>query len=257
MFEWFYDFPLIFVFAAAAILFAATTEFFAWIGRSLRPSGPEQAEIGTLTGAALGLLALLLGFSFSLALSRFDDRRHVVLEEANAIGTAANYATMLPDPSRGDILRLLRTYADVRLGLDIPHDAAKLQRDVARSLQLQQALWQQAATATAAAPQSLAAYRFVAALNEMTNIHETRLTALRFHVPLPVVLMLVGVAEVALGFTGYQTGTAGGHRRLAALIMAVTIAAVITEIVDLDRPARGLIQVPVQPLIDARDGIPQ
>jgi hypothetical protein len=115
----------------------------------------DRTDIGTLTGAALGLLALLLAFSFSLALSRYDARRTLVLEEANAIGSTANFALMLPEPARKPILKMLRDYTEVRIGLGVPYDPAKLQRDIALSLQLQAALWQQAVAVSAAAPQSL------------------------------------------------------------------------------------------------------
>ncbi len=60
---------------------------------------------------------------------------------------------------------------------------------------------------------------------------------------------------VAMGFTGYHAGAAGSHRRVATLIMSLTVAVVIMLVVNLDRPARGLIQVPVQPLVDAAQGI--
>jgi hypothetical protein len=136
------------------------------------------------------------------------------------------------------------------------YDPEKFQRDVRRSLELQARLWQQAVAVTAAAPQSLPAYRFVGSLNKMNNIHERRVTALNQHVPGAVMFLLVGVAMVAMGFTGYHTGAMGLGRRVAALIMSITVAVVIMLIVDLDRPLRGLILVPVQPLVDAARGIP-
>jgi hypothetical protein len=151
---------------------------------------------------------------------------------------------------------LLRDYTEVRIDLGVPYDPVKLERDVARSLQLQGQLWQQAMTVTAIAPQSLPAYRFVASLNELNNVHERRLTALRYHIPGAVMFLVIAVAMVATGFTGYHLGTRGSRGRVATLIMSLTIAVVILLVVDLDRPARGLIQVPVQPLIDARQGIP-
>ena len=165
----------------------------------------RESDINTLAGAALGLLALLLAFSFSLALSRYEARRLLVLEEANAIGSTANFALMLPDPAQKPILGMLRDYAAVRTGLGMLYDPEKFQRDVRRSLELQARLWQQAVAVTAAAPQSLPSYRFVGSLNEMNNIHERRVTALNQHVPGAVMFLLVGVAMVAMGFTGYHT----------------------------------------------------
>jgi hypothetical protein len=110
-------------------------------------------------------------------------------------------------------------------------------------------------TVTAATPQSLPAYRFVASLNEMNNIHERRLTALRYHIPGEVMFLLIAVAMMATGFTGYYAGARGSRGRVATFIMSLTIAVVILVVVDLDRQARGLILVPVQSLIDAQRGI--
>jgi hypothetical protein len=135
------------------ILIAGAAEVGAWLGRRSRSTADEIPETGTLTGAALGLLALLLAFSFSLALSRYEASRNWVLEEANAIGSTANFALMLPEPAQKPILDLLRAYTVVRVGLGIPYDPAKLERDVAHSLELRNQLWQQAIAVTAATPQ--------------------------------------------------------------------------------------------------------
>ena len=72
-----------------------------------------------------------------MAESRYDSRRNVVLEEANAIGSTANFALMLPQASQQPILSLLRDYAAVRIAFGVPFDPAKLQQDIARSLDLQ------------------------------------------------------------------------------------------------------------------------
>ncbi len=256
VFEWLYELDLEILCPVTGIVIAGAAELGTWIGLRFRRADSEGSDIGTLTGAALGLLALLLAFSFTIALSRFDVRRTMVLEEANAIGSTANFTLMLPQPAQEPILSLLREYAAVRVGLGVPFDPPKLQRDLARSLDLQSRLWQQAVAVTAAAPQSLPAYRFVASLNEMNNIHERRITALRYHVPVTVMFLLIGVAMVAMGFAGYNAGVTGARRRLPNLIMSVTIAVLIMVVVDLDRPTRGLILVPVQALVDAAQGIP-
>jgi hypothetical protein len=253
---WFYDLGAAFLYPVIAVLIAGAGELGNLIGRRFRKAHTEGGDITTLTGAALGLLALLLAFSFSIALSRYDARRDMVLEEANAIGSTANFALMLPNASQGPILSLLRDYTAVRIGLGIPFDPAKMEHDVARSLALQSQLWQQAVAVTQASPQSLPAHRFVASLNEMNNIHERRLTVIRNHVPAEVMLLLIAVSMVAMGFAGYHAGVVGAQRRIINLIMSVTIAVLIMLVADLDRPSRGLIVVPVQPLIDAAQAIP-
>jgi hypothetical protein len=255
MLDRFYELDQIIVYPVLIVLLEAAAEFGAWLGRRFRDATTGSADISTLAGAALGLLALLLAFSFSLALSRYDSRRTMVLEEANAIGSTANFALMLPQSEQGLILGLLRDYVAVRIGLGVPFDPLKLDQDIARSLDLQARLWRQATSVTEATPQSLPAYRFVASLNEMNNIHESRITALRYHVPGAIIVMLTAVAMVALGFTGYQAGVTGSRRRVSTLIMSVTVATVLILVVDLDQPARGWIQVPIQPLVDAANGI--
>jgi hypothetical protein len=239
------------------VLIAGTAEIGHRVGLRLRRSDLDHPDLGTLTGAVLGLLALLLAFSFSIALSRFDVRRTMVLEEANAISSTANFALMLPEPAQGPILSLLRDYVAVRASFGIPADREKLQRDLDRSLDLQGQLWQKAVAVTSAAPQSLPAYRFVASLNEMNNIHERRITALRYHVPVPVLLMLIAVSIVSMGFAGYNAGVTGARRLLPHLIMSITVSVLIVLIIDLDSPSRGLIQVPNQALVDASQGMPR
>lgn len=256
MLDGLYDRDLGFVYPAIVVLLAGAAAIGAALGSRRRETEVGESYFGTLAGAALGLLGLLLAFSFSLALARFDARSTMVTEEANAIGTAANYALMLPDQARGQVLALLRRYAAVRIALAASPDPRHLARDVRESLDIQDALWKQAVAVTAANPQSLPSYRFVAALNEMTNIHESRLTALRYHVPGAVMAVLVAVAMVATGFTGFYAGLTGRRRVVAMLLMSLTIAVVIDLVIDLDRPAQGLIRVPSQALLDAAAAIP-
>jgi hypothetical protein len=257
MLDWLYQFDLVALYPVVVILVAGASALGHHVGVRYRRDDAHSPDLGTLTGAALGLLALLLAFSFSIALSRYDARRTMVLEEANAIGSTANFALMLPAPSQPPILSLLRDYTAVRASLGIPFDPPKTRREIAQSLELQARLWQQAIAVTAADPQSLPAYRFVASLNEMNNIHERRITALRYHVPIAVTVMLLGVALVGVTFAGYNTGVTGSRRLLPNLIMSVTVAVLVVLVIDLDSPSQGLITVPNQPLLDAAQGIPR
>ena len=94
--EGFYALGLPVLYVASIILIGASAEFGDWAGLRSYRAGAEKADLSTLAGAALGLLALLIAFSFSMALSRYETRRGLVLEEANAIGSTANFALMLP-----------------------------------------------------------------------------------------------------------------------------------------------------------------
>ena len=89
-----------------------------------RPHHEKEAPVGAVVGATLGLLAFLLAFTFGMAASRYDTRKQLVLEEANAIGTAYLRAEMLPEPQRSDIRNLLREYAGLRVaGCQRAHEA--------------------------------------------------------------------------------------------------------------------------------------
>jgi hypothetical protein len=245
MFDQFIDatwlYPLV------VVAFVGTAELGAWIGRRRRPSQKSE-EMAILTGSALGLLALLLAFSLSHALSRYEARRVLVLEEANAIGSTANFAMMLPKQAQPEIRSLLRDYAEVRIGFRRPYDPAKLERDVARSREILDQLWRQAVAFSD--PQSLSVNRFVMSLDDLTKLQEQRLISAQYTVPSAALLMLLGVAFVAIGFTGYQSGLTESRLHAPTVLTAVTIAVVIVLVVDLDQPARGLIRVPVQALVD-------
>ena len=101
------------------------------------------------------------------------------------------------------------------------------------------------------------AYRFVAALNEQTNIAEARITALRNHVPIVVLIVLSVIAMVSLGFACFASGLAGFDRYVGLTIMAAAITMLIAMTIDLDRPNRGSIEISKQPLIDALDALPK
>ena len=120
--SWFYDLDATYLYLAIAVLITAAGELGNFVGRRFRKAHIEGGDIGTLTGASLALLALLLAFNFSIALSRYDLRRDMALQEPNAIGSAANFVLMLSKSSPGPILSLTRDYTTVRIGLGVPFD---------------------------------------------------------------------------------------------------------------------------------------
>jgi hypothetical protein len=220
VFDWLYAVDFKILYPMTVLLIAGAVELGAWTRRRLSHAAGAGTDIATLTASTLVLLALLLGFSFSLALARYEARINVNVEEANAISSTANFTLMLPETAQKPILSLLHDYIALRIGLGVPYDPAKLERDIGRSLDLQAKLWQQAEAVTTAAPQSLSVYRFVGSLNEVNNIHAKRLIALRYHVPGAVLTLLIGVSMVAMLFTGYHVGEGRFRGHLATLCSA-------------------------------------
>jgi hypothetical protein len=119
-------------------------------GIRLRAGNASNEDGGYILSAALGLLALLIGFTFSLALSRYEMRTDLVLQEANAIGTTYLRAQLAPEPFRSQLQTLVRRYLDARLALaGAGEDTAAIARAEAQADQLQQQLWE---TTVAAIP---------------------------------------------------------------------------------------------------------
>jgi len=241
-----YSLPTISLLGLAAILVAIE------VGHRLGArSNKGDDNVPTLEGAVIGLLALMVGFTFAMALSRFEARRDAILAEANAIGTTALRARLLPEPHRKEVLSLLKAYTNVRLGItQRPATYEDLAVAVEKSNKLQEALWQQAMAAAATNNNMVPTGLFIQALNEIIDDQAKRLAALRNRVPNIVVLALFAIAITASAFSGYASGLETKRSRLPVYVMGFVVCAVILLIVDLDRPGAGFIEVSQQPMID-------
>jgi hypothetical protein len=247
-------YPLLLIFLVSSIVILAASE----IGRRLgaRVGGKGGDHIATLESAILALLALMVGFTFAMALSRFEGRRDAVLNEANAIGTTALRARLLPAPHNTQALKLLREYVQGRLDITqrVP-SAAQLDAAIARSNALQEALWQQAQGAAVKDAGMVPTGLFIQTLNEMIDNQEKHLTAVRNRVPNIVLIALYGIATVASAFTGYASGLEARRSRLPVYITGMLVSTVILLIQDLDRPNSGFITVSQQPMVDTAASI--
>jgi hypothetical protein len=215
-----------------------------------------RSEFGTVQGAILGMLGLLLAFTFSMAVQRYDLRRQLVLEEANDIGTTYLRAAMLPEPAATTARDLLRRYVDVRLRVQAGGDErATVAAMVADSEPLHAALWEQAVAVARSRPDALPVALFVQSLNAVIDDHAKRLTAFEARVPDFVLEMLALFAVVAVVGVGYGCGLAGGRSPFAMLGFALLLTALALVILDLDQPRQGLITVNQAPMRALRASI--
>ena len=213
---------------------------------------PRKGQIGGIQGAVLGLLALLLGFTFSMAVGRYENRRDLVLKEANAIGTTYLRASFLPEAQATAVEGLLRSYVDVRLDFySAGNDSNKIAAAEEETARLQRELWVQTVAAAKEAPSPITA-TFINALNETIDLDATRLNALRSRVPSAVWLLVLIVAGAGCFASGYGAGASGERTGFSGGMLPVLIAVVITLIADFDRPRQGLISVSQQPLLDLK-----
>jgi len=220
--------------------------------RRSRSEQEKEAPVGTMVGATLGLLAFILAFTFGLAAARFDARRQVLLDEANAIGTTYLRAGILPE--RGEQIRtLLRDYVAARLEAV---QSGKIAEGIDRSESIQQQLWSHAEAVGGKNPNSIVVGLFVQSLNEVIDLHAKRVQAgVRSRIPGAIWLGLFAVAALSLAAMGYQAGLARTRRSLAVFAVAITFSVVIELIVDLDRPQHGVLRVSQHALLDLQRSI--
>jgi hypothetical protein len=198
-------------------------------------SGESVAQEGYLLGSVLGLLGLLMAFSFGMVLNRYEARRELVVDEANAIGTAYLRAQLLDEPHRSRLSSLLVDYTANRIRL------ASGDRDsgayLARNDQLLTEIW----AAVRASRESAVAHGLTTALlntvNEVIDLDAKRKLAWELRLPVEVVALLFAYLVITAAVVGHQIDGPRGRR--AALLLFVAVALSLTVIVDINRPMTG------------------
>lgn len=228
-------------------------------GRLVRGSAtePSKAHVNSIQASLLGVLALLLGFTFSLALQRFDSRSEAVVDETNAIGTTYLRSQLLPSSARNDAGSLLRRYIDLRVQAGAVTLARESEREslINESNEVLDRLWRLAMRAAQEDGSMVTSGLFIQSLNEMIDSYGRRDAELKRHVP-EVVLFLLYAAFLMTGIVvGFAAGVAD-HRASFATYVLISLIVVLTFIiVDLDRPRRGLIRIDHSSLVDLKKAI--
>lgn len=216
--------------------------------RHSRRSDEKEAPVAAMVASLLGLLAFMLAFTFSMAASRFDARRHAVSEEANSIGTTYLRSQLLSEPERTEISRLLRQYTKARVEY---MTEAKIPELISLSEKFHQELWKHAKVAAEKAPQSIPTGLFLQSLNETIDLHSKRVfLSLGSRIPSTIWLALFGLTLLGLISIGYQAGLTATRRSPEMPVLALAFAGVLFLIVDLDRAHEGLLMVSQKAMID-------
>lgn len=226
------------------------------VGRTIRRrTDSHQESVAVIQATLLGLVGLLLAFGLTMAVGRYDNRRAVLVQEANDIGTTYLRAQLLPEPARSGSLGLLVPYADQAVDLaDQVPDSRRFTDDVGRIEELQGELWRVATEAVQADPTGTGPRLYVESLNAMIDSHTDRVASLRNRVPSTVVLLQVLGSTIAVGVLALYLALLG--RGLVTSLVAATVVILILFIsMDLDRPHRGLITVPDGALVAARQAM--
>lgn len=212
----------------------------------------SRSHINAILGALLGILALLLGFTFSLSLQRYESRSEAVVHEANAIGTAILRAQMLPAEVRESTAAALSRYLDVRIESSRIALSEETQREqfLDTAAELHDDLWTLARQAADLNPDPVTTGLYIQALNEVIDALGSRDAQLKRHVPEVVLILLYGTFLMAALILGYTSGVAGHRASFVSYILVTLIVLLVFIIVDLDRPRRGLIEVSQESLLD-------
>jgi len=241
--------PELVVFILSALLFLGAMELGFQLGKTMNRKSPTKSDAGegTIVAATLALLAFMLAFVVSSALGIYTERRQLVIQEANAIGTTYLRSGYLDEPYRTEARDLLRKYVDLRLAA---LDPAKLEMAITQSEQIHNELWKSAETIARESPSETIAL-YISSLNEVIDLHTERISiGLVIRVPPVVIYAIYIVALFTLFLAGMQNGYAENRNLIAQIILVVVISLVFLLIIDLDRSDQGLLQVPQQALID-------
>lgn len=226
--------------------------------RRVDPDG-AGAGLGAIDGAVFGLMGLLIAFTFSGAATRFDGRRQLIGQEANAVGTAYLRIDLLPQSAQPTLREDFRNYLDMRLGIfrNLRTDIAVAKEDLTRSNELQNKIWSDAVAACREQDSPAVTTLVMSSLNDMIDITTTRMVAMQTHPPV-VVFYGLGMLVMATSLlAGY--GMAGSKKRswVHMVVYAVIMAATLYIILDLEYPRFGLIRIDAadQVLVDVRNSM--
>lgn len=252
--------PLWILFAGTVVFVLAAIEAGYRFGGATHARSPEEKEspVSAMTGSVLGLTAFILAFTFGIVASRYDTRKALVLEEANAIGTASLRADFLPEPERIEAKTLFKDYVGLRVDFTQSgnFDPEHVKATLTESSRIHDSLWTMAVANAHRDMNSDVAALYIEALNGVIDIHAKRVAlGIQARIPAAIWLVLYAITGLSMVGVGYQTGISGSNRSKARPILALAFALIIMLIAALDRPGAGFIGVTQQPLIDLFDSM--
>lgn len=235
--------PVQVIFLLTLGLVTGATEVGYLLGMRYRRQGDDKAgvAVGAMVGAMLGLLAFMLAFTTGFALNQFQNRRGLVISDANAIGTLFLRTDFLDEPDRTAARELLHEYVALRLEASLRDDLASV---APREEEIQLILWDMAVAKGLSHPESEMSGLLIAALNDMIDIHAERLAVVKnSRIPSLMWLILYTLAFVSFLLLGVENSDDGKRNLLPLLLFTMGFSAVIMLLVDLDRTQQGWITI--------------
>lgn len=216
------------------------------LGRRLRTDGSARPE-GKFEDAVVAILGLLLAFTFSMALAKYDHRREMLVTDSNSIGDFYTCASLLQEPNRTKLQEVIREYTRLRLDLARErNDSSRLEGALGRFQELQNRMTGLVGEAVNAG--TPIAVPLTNTLNNLTSAHAARLVAIKDRLPESVVALLFCAAAIATGLVGRAQGTAKQPPLGGTMSFLLLVTLVVYVILDLNNPVKGFIVVSQEPM---------
>jgi len=212
----------------------------------------QNASVGSVVGAAFGLLAFMLAFTFQIAAGRYEARKELLLDEVTNIRTTWLRAGVVPEPIRSDTRKLLVEYVDLRV--DLASDPSKLSAAMSRSQQILDKFWQSVEILAEQDRSSEMFSLYATSVNDLVDNYNQRITmSLEYRIPSAILGVLFIIAFLSMVALGYQFGISGKGSFRINLLLAIVFALVIFLILALDRPETGLAKLNQKPMLTLQD----
>ncbi|MEP5569118.1 MAG: hypothetical protein ABJN62_14865 [Halioglobus sp.] len=226
-----------------------------WRLEKLGGKNESEAQLSAMTGAHLALLAFIMAFSFNMAAGHFQERRSLIQDDANALGTAYLRADLISAPEAAAIQALLIEYTAERARIRSVNEANHLLK---RTDELQAEMWKEAKSLTEQQTPNVLHSLLIQSLNEVFDVHEERVAAgLKHRVPYSLWLALGALLTLAMLGIGYFSGLKGQRNPIASTVLALSFSLVLLLIADLDRPTGGMVRADQSAMSDLLEKLQQ
>jgi hypothetical protein len=244
------DYPLL-IFACSLVALGLC----AWLGANVAGSGAQSAEVrddfNLVLTASLTLLGLIIGFSFSMAVSRYDQRKTYEEVETNAIGTAYLRAGLLPADAAARTRALLKDYLEQRVQFYTTTDQSRLPGIASDTSRLQSQLWSEVSAAAAAQPNPIVA-EVIVGINDVFDSQSSTQAAWWNRIPEAAWALMLLIAMLCNAMVGYAVHRLKS-RGLVLVLLPLVLSIAFALIADIDGPRGGFIHVVPQNLLSLRD----
>ncbi len=251
--------PLWVIYLAIIILLFVSAEIGFYIGKlrlsKVADASNEGKQTGSIMGASLGLLAFLLAFSFNFATNIHSERKGLILEEANAIGTLYLRADLFDLKQANQMKAVLSEYIQIRLDTVKEVSNEGLDKKIKESEKKLDQLWKLLKDIMIESETKTGIAQLINSTNAVIDIHSKRLGAGQKRLPLVSIFILIFIAMLTLALMGYQSGLNGARVLIPRTALILSFATVMILVADLDRPGSDLINISQKAMLDLKEQI--